>query len=182
MAGACVGAGSTHLAIMLANYFTNVYGLRTALVESGGQNDFLKICCETDRVRDDYRVFVYRNITFVAGEDNRESARILENAQVVVYDCGCGCMNGNVFKYADLRIAVLSASIYRVAKSLRLVSELGRECMYVCTFGGDAQMEKMARRAGVPVARIPTERDAFVLGKDTVRWIREAMAERINNL
>jgi hypothetical protein len=171
VAGACSTAGSTHLAIMLANYFANVRGMRTVVAECNNHRDFLKICIETDKVARDYRKFTYKNIIFATGEENGSSAA--DSAEVVIFDCGSEADTAKVFELADKRFAVLSASIYRMAKSKRFIEDVRCDCVYTCMFGGDAQVRELSKETGGRIERIPFEKDPFCLSKGTVSWLRE---------
>jgi hypothetical protein len=164
-------AGSTHLAIMLANYFANVCGVRTVVAECDNHRDFLKISIETDKVARDYRKFTYKNITFVTCEEN--SSGIADGAEVVIFDCGSETDAAKVFELADKKYAVLSASIYRMAKSKRFIENVRCDCMYTCMFGGDAQVRELSQKIKGRIERIPFEKDPFCLSKGTVRWLGE---------
>jgi hypothetical protein len=171
VAGACSTAGSTHFAIMLANYYANVCGVRTVLMECNNHRDFLKISLETDKVGNDYRKFMYKNITFVTRGENGSSTT--DGAEVVIFDCGSEADEAKVFELADKRFAVLSASVYRMAKSKRFIEDVRCDCVYTCMFGGDAQVRELSKEMGGRIERIPFEKDPFCLSKGTVRWLGE---------
>jgi hypothetical protein len=171
VAGACSSAGSTHFAIMLANYFANVCGVRTVVAECDNHRDFLKISIETDKVAHDYRKFTYKNIIFATGEENGSSAA--DSAEVVIFDCGSEADTAKVFELADKRFAVLSASVYRMAKSKRFIEDVRCDCVYTCMFGGDVQVRELSKETGGRIERIPFEKDPFCLSKGTVRWLSE---------
>lgn len=177
--GSCVGAGSTHLSIMLANYCANVCGLRTVITECDNHKDFLKICIETGRVRNDYRKFSYKNITFILEDDNEAMSKTLDSAEVIIYDCGCVGAKNEIYRLVDIRYAVLSASIYRMAKTLRFVDELGCECIYTCMFGGDKQIKVLSGKTDEPVLRIPYEGDPFHLSGRTASWISNMLYKHL---
>lgn len=177
--GSCSGAGSTHFSIMLANYCANVCGLRTVITECDNHKDFLKICIETGKVRDDYRKFSYKNITFIQEEDIEASQKTMDSAEVIIYDCGCAGVNNKIYQLADVRYAVLSASIYKMAKTLRFMDESGCDCIYTCMFGGDKQVKMLSGRTEKEIFRIPCERDPFCLSGRTVNWISNILYERL---
>jgi hypothetical protein len=171
VAGACSSAGSTHFAIMLANYFANVCGVRTVVAECDNHRDFLKISIETDKVAHDYRKFTYKNIIFATGEEN--SSSYTDSAEVVIFDCGSEADTAKVFELADKRFTVLSASVYRMAKSKRFIEDVRCDCVYTCMFGGDVQVRELSKETGGRIERIPFEKDPFCLSKGTVRWLSE---------
>ncbi len=169
--GSCAGAGSTHFSIMLANYCANVCGLRTVITECDNHKDFLKICIETGRVRNDYRKFSYKNITFILENDKEAALKLMDSAEIIIYDCGCVGVRNEIYQLADIRYAVLSASIYRMAKTLRFVDELGCRSVYMCMFGGDKQIKILSGKTDEDILRIPYEGDPFHLSGRTAGWI-----------
>lgn len=177
VAGACNGAGTTHLCIMLANYYANVMGLETVVMEYNDHRDFLKICMETGKIREDYRKFVYRNITFVTGKDMKNTQKeteIMDRARVVILDCGCmGGESEGLFSQSDIRVGVLSGSLYRIACARRVIEKTKGHCMYMAAFGSSKVVQELSRETGVRVGRIPYEDDPFCITPGTAAWIDE---------
>lgn len=172
VAGSCSGAGVTHTCLRIANYYANVCGYRTVIGEYGGHRDFLKICIETDKVHGDYRTFTYKGMTFVSGDEPGAREKLKDRAQVIVLDCGVLNEKSSViFGQSDIRVVVLSAALYRMAKSVQFVDMLAASCIYVSAFGGSDQIARLSRRIGAKVLTVPYQPDPFRLSKESVCWI-----------
>ena len=81
---------------------------------------------------------------------------------------------------SGITIMMLSSRVgARMAKTLRFVDELGCECVYMCTFGGDKQIKVLSGKTDEPVLRIPYEGDPFHLSGRTAGWISNMLYKHL---
>ena len=128
--GLCSGAGTTQLGIMLANYFSNVLHLKTAIVSAGFDDSFDRIKEEEQvgKVRNyagSRRGFSYKGIDFFGGVREGFVHVISEYYDVVIVEIN---LAGLKEKLADgLRDVMYSCWINGSMEIWRMYKETGAD-------------------------------------------------------
>ena len=107
-------------------------------------------------------------------KNTQKETEIMDRARVVILDCGCmGGESEGLFSQSDIRVGVLSGSLYRIACARRIIEKTKGHCMYMAAFGSSKVVQELSRETGVRVGRIPYEDDPFCITPGTAAWIDE---------
>ncbi len=173
--GAAKGIGTTHLALMLACYYSGGCGRRTAVIECG-KNDYMKICNETSTKIEDIRHFTYKHIDFNSCRTSKEIADCLSKSyEVAVMDMEAGAQGAlEEFKRCDVRIVVGTTAVWKAADVRRTMEELENvDCAVAIFMPNYRRLRHMEELRGSKVFDIPAEPDPLSITSATMCRLRE---------
>ncbi len=164
IAGACHAVGTTHLAIMTANYLSSAEGMRTALLEWNESGTFGR----TAKVRgfpEPARKFEIMGVRCVSGAGVAELLLSEEEGNsAVVIDFGVlGAANRDEFLRCDRRWIIGGMSDWQIDAAANAADGMrGRgEITFFCTFGAEEARRLFERWMGIRVIRIPWSDEAW---------------------
>lgn len=185
--GSAYGIGTTHLAIMLGNYYANGCGCRTIVI-GYGSTDYMKICDEAGIKVTDIRHFTYKNIIFQCCKSRKEVADSLaEDYTVAIIDMGCsGGESLEEFKRCDVRIVMASTALWKIAGLKRLAEKLkGVEYSVAVTAPDNRSIRRLSQlRLLNPETvcleekrffSVPIEPDPFYISSKSMYLLKEYM-------
>lgn len=171
IAGSGHGVGTTHFAILTANYMSGVRGKKTAVLEwndSGAFERMEQICTKKTVLKqagDSFRVF---EVSYLKSAGKKELLECLNRGfEAVVIDFGKNReLAGDEWLHCDHRFLLGSFCEWQAGAFAELAAERrghdgGWDYFYV--FGCEAAAEEMRRRLRVSIRRIPDSRDAFLI-------------------
>lgn len=171
------GNGTTHLAIMLANYCANGCGLATAAIEYGSHRDYMKICDETRTRAEDIRHFSYKGIVFHTCCSSMEVANcLLEKKDVVVLDLNaCDEAALEEFFRCDIRIAVGAVSLWKLAELQKMMKRLESTEYVLAVVSPDDRRLKEILDGRQTFFNIPIEPNPFYITSDTMYQLKSLL-------
>jgi hypothetical protein len=169
------GVGTTHMAILAANVLANGMGLKTALAEYNGRNQYIKIRREVKasvhhvpETGEGIREFFYGGIHFYGNMLQRQPDKLYTSGcEAVVLDMEYGDKNVmEEFLRSDIRIVMLGHNPWKIG-DFRTFQKNERlpQTAYICAdFGIDGrEAEKLGRQYGVCIHTVPTESNPFCI-------------------
>lgn len=162
------GVGTTSTCIALAGCLLGVYGLRIALVECNGHNDYIKIRQMAKKQYNRINEFEYCDITFYGRTDEAKISRILaENYDIVILDMEYGDGNWeNLFMSCDIKLAVAGLNMWRIGY-LKLFLEKYKNMISDISFMAFTYSERLVRKIykeyKIQIKKIPYEEDVFCI-------------------
>lgn len=179
VAGMDKGVGATHFSILLGNYYSEVLGRKTAIVDLNTDNDyeFLKYICvpeslHKNNVYNIYKVTYYQNIT-------RESLSDIfrRGFECVILDVGSNYRKfTNEISMCDRRYMISSIGMWKILSVISGLEEVqsNEEWNFLYSFGDDESADYISDYTGRILYRIPVINNPF---KITGRQLMEV--ERI---
>lgn len=173
--GAAKGIGTTHLALMLACYYSGGCGLKTAIIESG-KNDYMKICGETGTKSEDIRHFTYKHIDFNSCRTSKEISDCFSKSyEAVIMDLYSGAQGAlEEFKRCDVRIVVVATAVWKLAEVRQTMEMLRNVDCVMAVFMPDYKRlgcrEELKHTA---VFEIPAEADPLRITSETMFRLEE---------
>lgn len=162
------GVGTTSTCIALAGCLLGVYGLRIALVECNGHNDYIKIRQMAKKQYNRINEFEYRDITFYGRTDEAKISRILaENYDIVILDMEYGDGNWeNLFMSCDIKLAVAGLNMWRIGY-LKLFLKEYKNMISDISFMAFTYSERLVRKIykeyKIQIKKFPYEEDVFCI-------------------
>ena len=162
------GVGTTSTCIALAGCLLGVYGLRIALVECNGHNDYIKIRQMAKKQYNRINEFEYCDITFYGRTDEAKISRILaENYDIVILDMEYGDGNWeNLFMSCDIKLAVAGLNMWRIGY-LKLFLEEHKNMISDISFMAFTYSERLVRKIykeyKIQIKKFPYEEDVFCI-------------------
>lgn len=178
--GTARGVGTTHLAVMLANYYANGCGRRTCLIELSGHKDYMKICDGANIEVSDIRHFSYKGIDFHVCDGTKNIANYMAGEyEVVVIDMASEKEETiEELKRCDVRLVTGTTDVWKLGRLKRLLSELENIRVRLCMFmGNPKEMRKLQKEYNVGVFQVPAEADPFVIQSKTMYILKGFLAE-----
>ncbi len=177
--GVARGVGATHFALMLANYYANGCGLRTALVEFSGHKDYMKICDEANIKVNDIRHFSYKHIDFKVCDKSQDIALCFsQKYEVVIIDMTSEKAESlTELKRCDIKLVVGSTDMWRIGRIRKLFSELGNIPVTVAFFMGNPNIvNRIGKEYKQSVFLIPPEPDPLKISSQTMYLLKKLLA------
>ena len=173
--GTARGVGTTHLAIIIANYCANVLGLNTAAVEYNQHRDYMKICDEAGIKTDDIRHFTLSGVDFYSCHSPEHVARIYaQDYEFLILDLDYAdreCFQE--FLRCDLKIAVCSTAKWKIAKAYQCIQEISYNRLLTASFMAEPGTKKrLEHQLQVRLWDIPTETNPFCLTAGNLLWLK----------
>lgn len=173
--GAAKGIGTTHLALMLACYYSGGCGLKTAIIESG-KNDYMKICCETGTKLEDIRHFTYKHIDFNSCRMSKQIADCLSKSyEAVIMDLYSGAQGAlEEFKRCDVRIVVVATAVWKMAEvrqTMEMLKDL--DCVMAVFMPNHKGLKRIKELRHTAVFDIPAEADPLCITSETMFRLKE---------
>lgn len=162
------GVGTTSTCIALAGCLLGVYGLRIALVECNGHNDYIKIRQMAKKQYNRINEFEHCDITFYGRTDEAKISRILaENYDIVILDMEYGDGNWeNLFMSCDIKLAVAGLNMWRIGY-LKLFLEEYKNMISDISFMAFTYSERLVRKIykeyKIQIKKFPYEEDVFCI-------------------
>lgn len=162
------GVGTTSACIALAGCLLGVYGLRIALVECNGHNDYIKIRQMAKKQYNRINEFEYCDITFYGRTDEAKISRILaENYDIVILDMEYGDGNWeNLFMSCDIKLAVAGLNMWRIGY-LKLFLEEYKNMISDISFMAFTYSERLVRKIykeyKIQIKKFPYKEDVFCI-------------------
>lgn len=173
--GAEKGIGTTHLALMLACYYSGGCGRKTTVIEFG-KNDYMKICGETGIRVDDIRHFTYKHIDFNSCRTSKEIADCLSKSyEVAIMDMEAGAQGAlEEFKRCDVRIVVGTTAVWKASCVRQTMEKLEDvDCVLAIFMPDYRRLRHMDELRGTTVFDIPAEPDPLCITSATMCRLRE---------
>lgn len=181
--GAGHGVGTTHFAVMLANYYANGCGVNTCLVRYGDGKDYMRMCREIEQesssscpVSTDG--FTYSGVRFCVCDNTRGlSDCLLEGYGVVIIDMSSdGETSLSEFKRCDVRLLVGSTDMWRVGIMRKLLSDVSDILSGVMMLSGNPRvLRELEKEYKVGILKIPTEPSPLAMQSQTMYAIGQIM-------
>lgn len=178
--GAAKGIGTTHLALMLACYYSGGCGLKTAIIESG-KNDYMKICGETSTKAEDIRHFTYKHIDFNSCRTSEEIADCLSKSyEVAIMDMYSGAQGAlEEFKRCDVRIVVGATAVWKTAEVGQTMEKLKDvDCVMAVFMPDYRRLRHMKDLNHKTVFDIPAEADPLCITSETAFRLGEFLSRQ----
>jgi len=177
------GAGVTHLCILLANYFGEWGGQKTAFLECYPQRDiqYLQnyIYGRTEGLEEKDSFKVHR-VTYHKNVREQEVAEIIgDNYDCVILDLGTDFFKSkNEFLRCDIRIVVSSLTIWKqheIEKFIHNTCHIKDSNLwtYAIPFGKSRDINQAAKELQREIYGIPYEPDPFTLSTDTIKLFQK---------
>lgn len=171
IAGSGHGVGTTHFAILTANYMSGVRGKKTAALEwndSGAFEQMEQICVKKtvlNSAKDSFKVF---EVSYLKGAGKEKLLGCIScGYEAVVIDFGDNWkIAEEELLHCDHRFLVGSFCEWQADAFAKLAVErrgINRGWDYFYAFGCEAAAKEMRRRLRVSIRRIPDARDAFLI-------------------
>ena len=152
VAGTATGSGSTHFALLFANYLSAVEQKRTALLEWNATGAFRKLerICTGDEGK---RPFSVLDVDYYPDSTGEELGICLSRYEVLVLDFG----------------------VLREECTIQF-----HQCGIVClmTFGSEEARKEAVRRYRMPFRRVPFVPDAFSINRETALFLEEIWRDK----
>lgn len=173
--GTARGVGTTHLAIIIANYCVSVLGLHTAAVEYNQHRDYMKIYDEAKIKTDDIRHFTLSGIDFYSCRSPEEVASVYaQNYEFLILDMDYAerkCFQE--FLRCDLRVVVCSTAKWKIAKAYQCIEAISANRFLAASFLAEPCVKKrLEHQWQVPLWDIPTETNPFCLTAGNLLWLK----------
>lgn len=171
IAGSGHGVGTTHFAILTANYMSGVRGKRTAVLEwneSGAFEQMEQVCAKKavlKPAKDSFRVF---EVSYLKSAGKKELLGCIScGFEAVVIDFGNNWRIAEVeLLHCDHKFLIGSFCEWQAGAFAKLAVERRGKSGgwdYFYAFGCEAAAKEMRRRLRVTIRRIPDSRDAFLI-------------------
>lgn len=158
--GTARGVGTTHLAVMLANYYANGCGKKTCLVEFSGHKDFMRLCVEAGLETKDIKHFFLKGIDFRVCDSAKAVAGCMAvGYEVVIIDMYCEKEETlEELKRCDIRLLVGATDLWKIGRLKKLLSEMQGAYGSLAMLKGDAKsIRKLQKEYNVGLLEIPVE-------------------------
>jgi hypothetical protein len=180
------GAGVTHLAVLMATYFSEYLGLRTAFLECAPKNEiqyiknhFFKEYDESADAEDNFSV---HRVTFYKNRNVQGIPEIMgDQFDCVILDFGIDVNKyKGEFLRCDKKIIVSSLAVWKVEGLRRFIHNTGYiknsdQWIYGIPFVQDKVINKGRKELNVPIYGIPYEPDPFVLSNSTIQFFQKIL-------
>lgn len=177
------GAGVTHTAIMLANYLSETFKRKTAILECNNHRDFSYIQMEYEGLT--HRVlgvpkFQINEVVYYKEVKDYEIANILsERYHYVILDLGTDMNeNGNEFLRCNIKLVVSSLIEWKRPEFLSFLQNIShipakQSFEYLILFGHKEEMLEIKRKYHVSIHGIPYEPDPYLLSKESLKLLEK---------
>lgn len=182
------GVGSTHFCILLANFYAEVLGKNTVIIDLNTDRDYsyLGEVCNKDFKRIDSCSYRLRKVTIYPGVVKEKLADILsDDFQAVIIDAGI-----NYKEYmtesslCDKRLLFCNIVPWKLQTVDNLF--LGKSDMFdirkwnlLYVFGGKDSASYICEKYGVKIKNVPVISDPFRINKRQLTCIEKIMQEAI---
>ena len=181
VAGTATGSGSTHFALLFANYLSAVEQKRTALLEWNATGAFRKLerICTGDEGK---RPFSVLDVDYYPDSTGEELGICLSRYEVLVLDfgvlreectiqfhqCGIVCLLGS---FSEWKLEELISSESWILQGRK-------RWHYLMTFGSEEARKEAVRRYRMPFRRVPFVPDAFSINRETALFLEEIWRDK----
>ena len=179
------GAGVTHLGLMLAHYFSEYQGQKTAYIECGHHNelDFLQQAF-FDPAEDSYNreTFRLRRITFHKNRSLQGIPEIVgDQYDCVILDLGTDmAKHKSEFLRCDKKVVIGSLAIWKQHGFEKFINNYGHiknseQWIYVSPFTTDRSLKEAVKKLNKNIYGIPYEPDPFLLSEELIRFFQRIL-------
>lgn len=177
--GATGGVGTTHLALMLANYYARGCNRKTVVIEYGEHRDFVRICRFTGADAGDIKHFFYEGIEFaVCRTASQVADYVSKDYEVVILDMASDNKEAlEELKRCDIRLIAGATSMWKIEGLRKLLSKMqGVRCSLAVFLGEPKSMRKLAAEYKVGLLKVPIENNPLVISSKTMYVIKDFLA------
>lgn len=179
------GAGVTHLGILLANYFSQYLGLKTAFVECGFRNGFQ--CLQQALLGPEEDVgnqdsFSLQRITFYGNRNLQSIPEIIGGRyDCVILDLGTDmAKNKSEFLRCDKKIVAGSLAMWKLHDLERFIVNSAHiknseQWVYAIPFTTEKVLKEAEKRLEKKMYGIPCEPDPFLLSGEIIRLFQRML-------
>lgn len=178
IAGVHQGVGTTHTAIMVANYLTRYKKQNCVAIEMNESEDFLQLQCATSNLvgYEEDRQFGLMGVTYIRSEtETGLIARLNEDYDCYIIDFGVLTQrNQNEFLRCDVKLAIGSLAEWKRHRFHSFV-HANRQLhgfsnwKFCMVFGQDRDMAIDGRELKLLLHGVGYNPDPFILNSETVR-------------
>jgi hypothetical protein len=183
VAGLDKGVGATHFSILLANYYGEVLGKNTAIIDINKDNDYSymgEVCsgkCTAE-------IFKVRNITFYPSVNMSKLAEIYNsNYNSIIIDIGCNYRKlRNEISMCDKKYLIGTASMWRLRETIsryEIVNEYvgEQQWKYLYSFGDKQTAETIECTMGIQLHNIPYINNPFKVNGKQLDMLRKLLMD-----
>lgn len=171
----------THLCVMMGNYFTGACACKTAVLEWGRREEFMKIgqLCAGEGSR--VQPFYLLDTAYYAQADDVVLMACMElDYQRIIIDFGdIRQDNRTEFSRCGKKYLVTSLSEWQIGAFWEFVRGEGtagtKSWMYLAAFGSEETRREIIKRLKFPIERIPLSVDAFTVTREMMDWFEHIL-------
>ncbi len=183
--GTHTGAGVTHLGLMMAHFFSECQGHKTAYIECGHHNElgFLQQAF-FDPAEDSYNreIFRLRRVTLYKNRSLQGIPEIVgDQYNCVILDLGTDMTkHKSEFLRCDKKIVVGSLAIWKQHDLEKFINSYGHiknseQWIYVSPFTTNQSLKEAVNKLDKKIYGVPYEPDPFLLSEEMIRFFQRIL-------